>query len=362
MGATHVELFRVPSRAPHDVSGLVQLLDAGRIRAEDVLGVVGKTEGNGGANDFTKEFAIASIRAELARRGAAEDGAYFILSGGCEGVLSPHMLYLVRSAEPTGLLLGTARAGRQPAEELGRVAQVTAVSGLVREASERAGIAEPADVHFAQVKCPTLSAAELQAARQQGVQLATEDAARSAAFSRGASALGVGLALEEVAPDLVTDGAVLADWSLYSRAACVSSEIGTDWHEAMVVGRSAAGDRYSMAHGVMQDALDADAVRTVLDRAGIGTRGYRLAALFAKCEPDPRGSIRGWRHTMLTDADVPAFRHARAAVAAVVASVCGQTAIYVSGGAEHQGPLGGGTVTAIGERAMTEEASRGLAI
>ena len=39
--------------------------------------------------------------------------------------------------------------------------------------------------------------------------------------------------------------------------------------------------------------------------------------------------------------------HARAAVSAVIASIVGDPMVYVSGGAEHQGPSGGGPVAAI---------------
>ena len=61
----------------------------------------------------------------------------------------------------------------------------------------------------------------------------------------------------------------------------------------------------------------------------------------------PDGTVRGARHTMLNDSDINSTRHARAAVGAVIASVIGQTAVYVSGGAEHQGPPGGGPVAVI---------------
>ena len=57
--------------------------------------------------------------------------------------------------------------------------------------------------------------------------------------------------------------------------------------------------------------------------------------------------VRGWRHTMLNDSDIHSTRHARAAVGGVIASVVGRTAIYVSGGAEHQGPPGGGPVAVV---------------
>jgi cyanuric acid amidohydrolase len=50
---------------------------------------------------------------------------------------------------------------------------------------------------------------------------------------------------------------------------------------------------------------------------------------------------------MLNDSDINSTRHARAAVSAVLASIAGHGALYVSGGAEHQGPPGGGPVAAI---------------
>jgi cyanuric acid amidohydrolase len=346
-------VFRVPTRSPQDVSGLVRLLDSGRFQADDVVAAIGKTEGNGGANDFSKDFAIDSIQAELTRRGAQPGGVYFIMSGGCEGVMSPHVTYLVRTSEPTGLGVGVARAGRQPAEQLGRLAQARTVAQLVRAAQHDAGIKDTSHVHLAQVKCPTLSAAEIRDAHSRGEKVVTDDPARSAAFSRGAAALGVALALDELTEHAaISDASVLADWDQFTSVGCVSSEIGTDCHEVMVIGQAGEGDRYRLAHGVLQDLLDAEGARQVLAEAGIQSRPggqYQLAALLAKCEPDPRGSVRGWRHTMLTDADIGAFRHARGAAAAMLASICGDPAIYVSGGAEHQGPLGGGTLSVIAE-------------
>jgi cyanuric acid amidohydrolase len=71
-----------------------------------------------------------------------------------------------------------------------------------------------------------------------------------------------------------------------------------------------------------------------------------LVNLLAKAEASPDGRVRGQRHTMLTT-DINATRHARAAVGGVLASIAGHTALYVSGGAEHQGPPGGGPVAAI---------------
>ena len=50
---------------------------------------------------------------------------------------------------------------------------------------------------------------------------------------------------------------------------------------------------------------------------------------------------------MLNDSDIHSTRHARAVVGGVLASLIGHCELYVSGGAEHQGPAGGGPVAAI---------------
>ena len=74
---------------------------------------------------------------------------------------------------------------------------------------------------------------------------------------------------------------------------------------------------------------------------------HEIRALLAKAEPPRSGRIRGFRHTMLDDSDIAATRHARAAVGGALASLVGHGEIYVSGGAEHQGPDGGGPVAVI---------------
>ena len=94
-------------------------------------------------------------------------------------------------------------------------------------------------------------------------------------------------------------------------------------------------------HDVMQDAT------TPTPRAGAGRLGGEVVAVLAKAEAAPSGEIRGRRHTMLDDSDVHSTRHARALVGGVLAGVIGDTMLYVSGGAEHQGPAGGGLVAII---------------
>jgi len=101
----------------------------------------------------------------------------------------------------------------------------------------------------------------------------------------------------------------------------------------------------------MRDAIDfpavADAIRSVgLDPLDVRSQD-RIVNIFAKAEASPDGLVRGLRHTMLEDSDINATRHARAAVGGLIGGLAGTGAVYVSGGAEHQGPPGGGPIAAI---------------
>jgi cyanuric acid amidohydrolase len=75
-----------------------------------------------------------------------------------------------------------------------------------------------------------------------------------------------------------------------------------------------------------------------------------LIALLGKAEASHDGLLRGHRHTMLDDSDIASTRHARAFVCGALAGLVGHAEIYVSGGAEHQGPDGGGPVAVIVDR------------
>ena len=128
--------------------------------------------------------------------------------------------------------------------------------------------------------------------------------------------------------------------------------------EVIVLGNSAAwsGDRV-IASGVMRDAIDLPAVAGVLrelDFAAAGQLAEADAALIdavlAKAEASRSGMIRGARHIMGDDSDIQASRHARALVGGVLAAAFGRTDLFVSGGAEHQGPDGGGPIAVIARR------------
>ena len=66
MRAVSVDVVRIPTKGPGDVSGLMQLVENGKIAPSSILAVLGKTEGNGGVNDFTREYALAALCEALA--------------------------------------------------------------------------------------------------------------------------------------------------------------------------------------------------------------------------------------------------------------------------------------------------------
>ena len=125
-------------------------------------------------------------------------------------------------------------------------------------------------------------------------------------------------------------------------------------HEIIVMGMSKQWRGNLMIdHCVMSDSIDTLSIRNAMERLGIGHKSS-LKVLLAKAEPSGNGEIRGKRHVMLDDSDIAGSRHARAFVGGVLAGLLGRTDIYVSGGAEHQGPSGGGTCALIAEKIERE--------
>jgi cyanuric acid amidohydrolase len=143
---------------------------------------------------------------------------------------------------------------------------------------------------------------------------------------------------------------------LPNRRASASAGVELTRNEVIVLGNSTHwGGDLRIAHSVMQDAIDLPAVLAALRAAGLDTSAgqidaaarERLVAVLSKAEPSSTGRIRGQRHIMWDDSDINATRHARALVGGVIAAAVGRTDIFVSGGAEHQGPDGGGPVAVV---------------
>jgi cyanuric acid amidohydrolase len=362
-----IGVHKVAMNAPSDVTELDRLIEAGTIDPASIVALIGKTEGNGGANDFTRGFATLSYQMMLGRHlGATPEEVgrriAFVWSGGTEGVLSPHATVFTRTTAARApaqghsrLALGIAETRAFPPEEIGTMAVVEAVAAAVRRCLAEAGVANPADVHYVQVKGPLLTPAGIADADRRGKTLVTRDPNGSKAYARGSTALGVALGLGEVLASDLSDAVIAKRLDLFSAVASTSAGGELKACEVLLFGNSsrAAGD-FRIGHAALEDVIDADGVRAALRNAGLPfdcnpsrADARRIGAVFAKAEASPTGAIRGRRNTMLSDADIHYERHARAALGAVIASITSDPAIFISGGAEHQCAPGAAPIAAI---------------
>jgi cyanuric acid amidohydrolase len=188
--ARTVDVVRISTKGPGDVSGLLRLIESGTIAPQSILAILGKTEGNGGVNDFTREYAMAALcealspHLKLSPR-AVEDKIALVMSGGTEGVLSPHLTVFTRT--PAGrnanggsgakrLSIGIAHTRDFQPEEIGRVVQIEETVTAVHAAMRDAGIDDVSDVHFVQIKCPLLTSDRIEAAHSRGCKTITTGA------------------------------------------------------------------------------------------------------------------------------------------------------------------------------------------
>ena len=360
-----IEVRKVPLHTVSDASELQTLIRDGVLDADRVVAVVGKTEGNGGVNDYTRIIADRAFREVLLAEGSRDEDAVkqipIVWSGGTDGVISPHATIFATlpasAAPPTDeprLTVGFAMSEPIRPEDIGRTAMITKVAAAVGEAMKRAGIDDPDDVHYVQTKTPLLTIDTIRDAKSRGHDVFTEDTLTSMDVSNGTTALGIAVALGEI--NMPTDADVLRDRTLFSSVASCSSGVELDRAQVVVVGNArGVGGRYRIGHGVMKDALDADGIWAAIRSAGLdlperphpSDLDGRLVNVFLKCEVSQDGQVRGRRNAMLDDSDVHWHRQIKACVGGVAAAVTGDPAVFVSVSAAHQGPDGGGPVAAI---------------
>src|ERR1700756_1916278 len=96
-----LEVARIELKTVQDASGLEACITAGQFAADEVIAVIGKTEGNGGVNDFTRILSHKAFRRALlkhGKRGEAEVARVpMVWSGGCDGVITPHATVFARN-------------------------------------------------------------------------------------------------------------------------------------------------------------------------------------------------------------------------------------------------------------------------
>jgi barbiturase len=357
-----IEVAKVELKSVQDATGLEACIRKGQFVADEVIAVIGKTEGNGGVNDFTRILADQAFRRVLAKHGQRSEQQIaqipMVWSGGCDGVITPHATVFARTtatgpAAKSRLAIGTAMSAELLPEDIGRPTMVEKVAAAVKAAMHDAGIDDPSDVHYVQTKTPLLTIESVRDAEARGRHVACE-VHDSMGVSNGTTALGVALALGEI--EMPRAEEICRNLDLYSSVASCSSGVELTQAQIVLLGnKPGAGGRYRIGHAVMRDALDIDGIYEAIRNAGIelpararaDDLGGRVVNCFMKCEADRRGTLRGRRQIMLDDSDVHHHRHSKAAVGGVAAAAIGDPAVFVSVDAMHQGPQGGGPVIAI---------------
>ena len=361
-----VSVFRLPMAGPEDVSELQKLIEKGEVDASEICAIIAQTEGDGYARGYSAlsfELMLAE-KLEMSRQEVA-DRIPMLMIGLTGGLMSPHYTVFTRKeveaevTEEKSLVLGIKVTRVLKPEEYGTVTQIKEVAKAVKEAMEEAGIEDIADVHCVEVKCPNLTADRIADAESRGAIVVSKNFAEAGAKSKGASALGVALALGEIKEEDLSDDVICSHWDLYSNVASTSAGNEQIACKVIVMGNSTKSvSHYKIGSGVMTDTLDIEGALNALRTAGLTFDGMipedqrkRIATMFINAGADAKGDIRGRRTTMKSDYLAGyAGIISKAVINAIVGSLIGATMILASAGFEHQGPLGASLVAAIVEK------------
>jgi len=358
---------KVPMEHVQDTAGIEAAMREWHFGADDIIAVVAKTEGNGGVNDISRILVDRVLRDFLVAKGTRSRAQALevpiALSGGCDGVISPHYNIFARVPEDDvshatkdelRLTVGFAVSERILPEEIGRVPMVEKVAAGVKKAMKEAGITDPKDVHFVQTKTPLLTAERIADAKRRGKDVFKTEMMESMAVSNATAALGIGVGVGEFG--MPRQEQIARDLNLYSAVASCSSGVEQDEAQIVVVGnRKGIGGRFRIGHSVMKDVLDVDGIYAAIRSAGLplperpraSDMGGALVNCFIKCETDPTGRLRGRRQISLNDSDIHHTHHTKAVVGAVAAAAIGDPMVYCSVAALQAGPAGGGPVAAV---------------
>src|SRR5437867_545630 len=187
MKVQRVEMFVCPSATPSDTSGLQALADAGKVTRDNLVALLGKTDGTGFHADWGGVWADAALREWTAGLlGVPKDEVakhvIFVLSGGCPGVITPHIAAVTRDWVEVGqpgsekrLAVGRAGSDAIPPEEVGRMGMIRKVAAATEEAMKDAGITDPKDVHLVMVKVPGLTVGSIKDAESRGHTVVSHD-------------------------------------------------------------------------------------------------------------------------------------------------------------------------------------------
>jgi cyanuric acid amidohydrolase len=343
-----VDVIRFEMAAPDDSRDLREILHRVYAHEAERIAIVAKTEGTATINDFGRALATRAIHDALADAEVRAE-PHVILSMGSEGVITPGGYLFVdvpgRETAFPGLALGLASSPPLTPANMMSDGHIEAARLATLSAIRDACLTE-ADVALVLSKNPLLT-------RDVARDLTPEQKAfaNSSWGSRGIAALGIGIALGEVNPEDAHPSVVGRRQDIFSRRAMVFSGTETNRIEILVLGNRTGGPR-SIRSGQIRDIIDIEGMAKIvteeggLDAARMLGRAGRIVASFLKANVAPDGEVRGHRTTVYSS-DLDPDKHMRAAASGVLGALLGDTRFFVSGGAEHQAPPGGGIFAVI---------------
>ena len=343
-----VDVVRFEMSAPDDSRHLREILHSKSAHEAERIAIVGKTEGTATINDFGRALATRAIHDALVDAGVQVE-PHIILSMGSEGIISPGGYLFIdvpsRNTAFPGLALGLASSPPLKPAVMMTDGHIEAAREATQRAIGDAGLSE-ADVALVLSKNPLLT-------RDAAVDLAPEQKAFAnlSWASRGIAALGIGIALGEVDPREARPSIVGRRQDIFSRRAMVFSGTETSRIEILVLGNR-AGAPPAIRSGQVQDIIDIDGLAKIvtegggLDAVRALCNADRIVASFLKGNVAPDGKVRG-RRTTVYSSEVDPDKHMRAVASGVLGALLGDTRFFVSGGAEHQAPPGGGIFAVI---------------
>lgn len=338
------DVLKLKMDHPGDVSELAALLEAKKINAAHIKGIIAQTEGDGYARGYAT-LAFQVLLSEYLGWTHEEifDRIPMMMIGKTGGLMSPHYTLFLRdddsqeqvSGDEKRFVFGVATSRVLTAEEIGTTTQVDVTAEAVLEAIKDAGITSLDDVHCVEIKCPW------------GI---------GGTMSKASSALGSAVALGEVERERVTQAAINSDDSLYSVRTSVSAGGEQKAVRVIVMGNKAgASSSLVVGSGIMQDSFDLQGLYDLLEGMGMKVNPLlskddqeRIVQVFVNAGADALPHIRNQRHTMHSDAlSMHAGILAKAVANAVVGSVVNDASILCSAGSEHQGPKGANLLAVI---------------
>jgi cyanuric acid amidohydrolase len=332
---------------PGDTGPLAAWLDRLPRDRIERLAIVGKTEGPATLNDYSRDLAQVATDCVIAEAGGGLSArAFRLFSTGCEGIATPVTAMFARLSDgaqsprsaSVGLAIGVARSAPLPAFPRCGPDHIDAAAGAVADAMADAGL-RPGEVKLVLLKSPVLMPGS--------APPGTDTLARhtgSTGSSRGAAAIGAGVALGEI--DRVALGAdPVGRHRAHATRAMAFSGIEVDLVEVVVLGERAGGDpRYGLACAQLSDMLDGTGFDRIRDEAGADPD-----LVFFKAGIAADGRLRGQRTTALSS-EWPADKQLRAAASGLIAAHFSTTRAFISGGAEHQAQPGGCLAAALYRR------------